>query len=755
MSNEQTPEEINFEVDAELLSELGERLVGRPHIALAELVKNAYDADATVCEIEVSEDSITVRDNGAGMGREDFLNNWMRVGTTHKQQRQNSDHYGRPLTGSKGIGRLAVQFLAHEMRLRTSSGGGETGELLATINWDEAKRSGNLTSATVTLYDQKSKKPYAKGASHGCEIDLRRLKHDWCSDDFKELGRQVWVLQPPFAGGSNTRSQGEFRIVLASNDPAEELEFQDSLTAVLDTWKARIRGRVAKGRDRPVAEISVDFAAKYGKNEPESYETTVRLPEFEEADPDEAAERVGTWNVDYVDFEIRIFHPHGKQLKKLSVDDVRGYLEQFGGVNIYDGGFRLPYYGPEHDWLDLEIEHARRRSTSKLLPAHLQEDRALQDLPTNRRVFGVVNVNTSHEQRRGLHVGAESLDPGRILTINPGRDRLVDNDAYQQLKRLIQWSLHYYATRYRRRVLEGGRRERPQTSPQEKATKVFQSLEEHQDEMSDRARESIEAEIRDYVKTTSSEIDYQKDLHQLLGPLATAGMVALAIHHETGRLLHFLDQTAASLRRCADNSGENNAILLESAKSLEDWSEQQRSLRGLFAPLADEEDRATSRRYRIGKVLERVHSSMKSLMPNVTVNLDPIPAHERLPNAPLADWNALFQNVFTNAANAMLDVDPKIIQCVLFTDDDGVTKRLRVMDNGVGLGVQVGEASKLFQPFERQLEISRERRALGMGGQGLGLTIVQMIAEHRGCYVRFVEPEPGWSTAFEISWSED
>lgn len=38
---------VNFQADSALLRELGERLVGQPHIALAELIKNAYDADAT------------------------------------------------------------------------------------------------------------------------------------------------------------------------------------------------------------------------------------------------------------------------------------------------------------------------------------------------------------------------------------------------------------------------------------------------------------------------------------------------------------------------------------------------------------------------------------------------------------------------------------------------------------------------------------------------------------------------------------
>jgi len=36
----------HFTVDSRLLRELGERLVGQPHIALAELIKNAFDADS-------------------------------------------------------------------------------------------------------------------------------------------------------------------------------------------------------------------------------------------------------------------------------------------------------------------------------------------------------------------------------------------------------------------------------------------------------------------------------------------------------------------------------------------------------------------------------------------------------------------------------------------------------------------------------------------------------------------------------------
>jgi hypothetical protein len=49
MASAQTGEATteNFEVDSALLGEIGERLVTTPHVALSELVKNAYDADAT------------------------------------------------------------------------------------------------------------------------------------------------------------------------------------------------------------------------------------------------------------------------------------------------------------------------------------------------------------------------------------------------------------------------------------------------------------------------------------------------------------------------------------------------------------------------------------------------------------------------------------------------------------------------------------------------------------------------------------
>jgi hypothetical protein len=111
---------VKFTVDAKLLQELGERLVGRPHIALAELIKNSWDADARSVLMHFHKDRIVVTDDGHGMSREDFEQRWMRVGTPHKQRQRISPELGRSYTGSKGVGRLAVQLLARRLDLVTT-----------------------------------------------------------------------------------------------------------------------------------------------------------------------------------------------------------------------------------------------------------------------------------------------------------------------------------------------------------------------------------------------------------------------------------------------------------------------------------------------------------------------------------------------------------------------------------------------------------------------------------------------------------
>jgi signal transduction histidine kinase len=116
----------------------------------------------------------------------------------------------------------------------------------------------------------------------------------------------------------------------------------------------------------------------------------------------------------------------------------------------------------------------------------------------------------------------------------------------------------------------------------------------------------------------------------------------------------------------------------------------------------------------------------------------------------LATWNALFQNVLLNAVNAMIDSDERRIVITGGCVDRG--KCIWVQDTGVG--VDIDEAEALFQPFERRLELTPERKQLGIGGTGLGLTIVRLLADQAGCEVGFVAPDPQFSTKFQVFWKD-
>jgi len=112
--------DLRFAVDCRLLFELGEQLVARKSVALAELVKNAYDADATkvtVALVNVTQSSgkITIADNGSGMTLETIRSAWMRIATDEKHRNPRSKNFGRPRAGAKGIGRFASRRLARQL----------------------------------------------------------------------------------------------------------------------------------------------------------------------------------------------------------------------------------------------------------------------------------------------------------------------------------------------------------------------------------------------------------------------------------------------------------------------------------------------------------------------------------------------------------------------------------------------------------------------------------------------------------------
>jgi hypothetical protein len=144
---------LNFTIESRILRELGERLVKQPEVALLELVKNAYDADARVCEIDHNPPShILIADDGHGMTLDEFKKGWMRIGTSSKASSPTSRAFGRIITGEKGIGRFAVRFLGRSLHLETvayDESRMERTVLSADFNWPEFDRHEDLGKVKV------------------------------------------------------------------------------------------------------------------------------------------------------------------------------------------------------------------------------------------------------------------------------------------------------------------------------------------------------------------------------------------------------------------------------------------------------------------------------------------------------------------------------------------------------------------------------------------------------------------------------
>ena len=718
---------LRFTIDAELLRELGERLVGKPHIALAELVKNSYDADATEVTIEFSphEDRIEIRDDGHGMTFDEFKDFWMRIGTVHKTREKQSRKRRRTLTGSKGVGRLAVQFLAHKFTIRTFPANENCKGLEAHINWKNAletkpDETKELTDVEVT-YSKLDRDPSDPRTHQGTSIILEQLKDEWAEDSIRGLALELWYLQPPLRFLLDD-PKNQFKIHFQSPHQDYSKTFLEQMIAIKRIWIARFVGKAADGE--------VEFSLQYQGEQPTKH--TYKIADFDHNN----GEFSKTKNLNTCQFDIRIYNLRGKQKYGIRVDTAREYVGKYSGVHVYDGDFRLPYYGSsESDWLKLEYDHSHRRNASQLLPKEIQVFRGLNDLPTLGRVFGLVKVNTSTEPNLGI-----------MIT----RDRLAETTAYKDLVNTIRYAFDWYANETARRKIEKKENETSSEPTSLKFQHVEQVLEEYEPQIPKKVYQEIYTKIQE--ATIAAEKDQELILEQMgvLAPLATAGISALSYQHELKKQFSYIQTTIDRMQKIETMNSELQENLHSLSTDLASWLKRAKATNLLFDYIADTEN-TLRHSLRARAVIEEITNQTSVLARGTEVDYSQIDDRLCLPEASFAEWGAIFQNVFINAYTAMLDSAKRQLH-ISFRSHE---KFREILVQDTGHGINLKNADKLFEPFQRASKISAERKALGYGGTGLGLTIVRLLANNIGCRVQFVNPEDGFKTAFSIQWRED
>jgi hypothetical protein len=217
---------VSFKISSALKTIIGKELITDDFIAVFELVKNAFDANARSVEIifegiETESPHIIIKDNGDGMDEDDIRDKWLFV--AYSAKKANEDYRDRIksdriFAGAKGIGRFSCDRLGAKLRLITRKKR-DTGEWsVLDVDWNlfevDAESEFQKIKASLTKADNA---PYPR-FPHGTVLEISELRSlDWNRKKLLDLRRSLERLINPNQGNDSEH----FSIVL---DVPEEKE---------------------------------------------------------------------------------------------------------------------------------------------------------------------------------------------------------------------------------------------------------------------------------------------------------------------------------------------------------------------------------------------------------------------------------------------------------------------------------------------------------------------------------------------------
>lgn len=231
-------EMMKLTASARLIMQLGEQLIEDELVALLELIKNAYDADANNVDVDINTNVITpygkgrieIKDDGNGMIPSIVRNSFLRLSTSFKEEEKSSIFYHRRVLGKKGIGRLSFQRLGNYITVETVPNidrykktdllGVEDEEILKDYNkinikidWSEFPVDMDFSEITASVDYEKDLVP-----AYGTKIVIQGIKNlnFWNMDKKKEekLRNELLNMMDPFQKNLNLKMSERFNVLL-------------------------------------------------------------------------------------------------------------------------------------------------------------------------------------------------------------------------------------------------------------------------------------------------------------------------------------------------------------------------------------------------------------------------------------------------------------------------------------------------------------------------------------------------------------
>lgn len=720
--------EVRFVVDAALLFQLGEELVNKRSVALGELIKNAYDADATTVTISFEDVSrvggtITVQDDGTGLSFARMRDTWMRIATSAKVQAPYSERFQRPRTGAKGVGRFAARRLARHLELVSvappdpKAANGRLERTTVSFDWSAFKPGRQIQEIPATYH----RNPIVDSrASTGVTLRLLDVRDAWTAEDLQQLRRDLLKLVSPlpsdFADTVSVRDPG-FSIVLKTP------EFPEFSGDIGETFLSNALGVLSGGVD---------------KNGKPSYTLKFRGQRTLHFTPPESTYP----NLGRASLLIHFFVYKKDFFLGLPVNtrDAQERGREEGGVHVYIDRFRVPPYGdPGDDWLKLDESRGRRLTDvpDELVRVASSLARPMLLLPGNNQLFGRVFLS-------------RVTNAGIRQTLN--RERLIEEDrAFGQLRSFVRLGIDWMTVCYAR-VFAADREAKSagkaKSDPVALLARARDSFAAAAHDMAPEQRAQILQSIELARQTVAEQQDELISELSMLRVLASTGTMIVVFQHQLMGTITALRDVHSSLEgsvsRLPKAERERFAQELVRLNSWIDTTQHQAQLLGL---LISRQSRSRRHRLAVAPVVETLRQAFGSYADDFGITLENnVPEGLRTPPMFEAELGAILVNLLTNAFKAVREQPVRRISVEGSRRNADVS--IRVQDTGVGLRRR--DPEEYFKPFVGD---SEPDPILGEG-TGLGLKIVKDFVGVYGGKARFVPAAAPWRTSIEVLFPE-
>ena len=428
----------NIRAKSHILTLLGNELIGSDSLAIFELVKNAYDADAenviiTFCNLNTKEQKIIIEDDGHGMSPSIIQSVWLTIGTDYKRgvNRKESRKYHRVSFGNKGVGRLAVHKLAKCITLETQISGQLFSNKL-NIDWKKLISSKEFIQELEVEVEEVAGNNFEKG--HGTRITLSSLTTKrWTKKSLKDLVRKIENIKNPF------NEFPDFNVEIRCNDHHQDwISGIKSSTDILKDSLYQFEFEIKpwdKDKSEDLQNELAEFRWAYKFNPPN--QTNIPLNNIERQTAADKIENTNYFHIGELFHEIDGKENSNKYLRNKDLQSigeitgkfyvfnqnrdllnmrfggqitaVKNYIKENCGVKIFRDNIRVYNYGETYDdWLSLDLDKIQRTG----------------DHFGKKVTIGVVELDLK-ESNEGL------LE-------KTNREGFIDNDIYKKFRLLVK-----------------------------------------------------------------------------------------------------------------------------------------------------------------------------------------------------------------------------------------------------------------------------------------------------------------------------